>query len=271
MARYAVLILLAVTLVQAYSSGPPDGKTGRPGEGTCSDCHSGPSGSADSTALVGLIGNSYHPDSVYNLALSVQFVGQTRWGFELTAVDRAGQRAGFLSVSDPTNTQLSPAGPGYMKQTLVGTHAGTSGPVSWNFRWQAPSAGAGPVTFYWCANAANNNGSGTGDAICRDSLQVAEASGVAERPPAARRVFWRFANPGRSTVVIDYHGRADQPVRIYSASGCLVRLVSPTANGEMLRVVWDGRNLKGQPVPPAGYFVRLGSGIDAVIRVQVVR
>ena len=62
--RLVAVLMLGATLALAYSSGPPDGKTGRPGEGTCNDCHSGV-GSADSTELVGQIGRASCRERVY--------------------------------------------------------------------------------------------------------------------------------------------------------------------------------------------------------------
>lgn len=268
--RTAAALLACCAMVLAYSSGPPDGKTGRPGEGTCNDCHSGV-GSADSTLLAGFAAGTYKPDSQYTLVLHVQYAGQARWGFELTVVDQSNSRAGQLLVLDSANTQYSNAGPGYLKHTSAGTHPGTPGPTSWTIGWRAPATGAGPVRFYWCCNAANNNGSPSGDFINRNSLLVAEASGITESPGAASRCFWSFANPSTRRAVIEYSGSPTRPVRVYSASGRLVRSLTPRPGGDLLRVVWDGRDASGRLVPAASYFVRLGEEVSSVARVQIVR
>ena len=253
----------------AYSGGPPDGKTGRPGEGTCNDCHSGV-GSADSTELVGLVGGWYQPDSLYSLSLWVRYADQMRWGFGLTVVDQSNSGAGQLIVTDSANTQHSSTPPGYLKQTSAGTYPGTPGPTSWAFGWRAPPAGAGAVRFYWCANAADNNGGSSGDRICRDSL-VLSAAGVAEPGAVPGRHFWRYANPARNRVVISYQGDPDLPVRIYSANGRLVRTLRPAPAGEHLRAFWDGRDDTGRVVPEAPYFIRLGAEVTSVVQVQLVR
>jgi hypothetical protein len=267
--RLLAALGLGTTLAFAYSAGPPDGKAGRPGEGTCLECHSG-AGSADSTDLDGLVGGWYQPDSLYSLTLSARYAGQLRWGFELTVVDDSGNAAGQLIVTDSVNTQYSSVAPGYLKQTTAGTFAGTSGPAFWTFQWRAPAAGAGPVRFYWCANAADNNGSTSGDRICRDSLVLTE-TGVAEPGTVTGRRFWRYANPARNSAVINYRGSAAVPVRIYASSGRLVRSLAPQRNGELLRVVWDGRDQNGEIVPEAGYFIRLGEGLESVASVRLVR
>jgi hypothetical protein len=261
--------LLGVSLALAYSSGPPDGKTGRPGEGTCLDCHSGV-GSPDSTELTGFGVAWYQPDSVYSLTLSVGYAGQARWGFELTAVDGSNNRIGQLIVTDSTHTQYSSAEPGYLKHTSTGTHPGTPGPTSWTFGWRAPAAGAGPVRFYWCANAANNNGSTSGDLICRDSLFVAEAVGIRSET-AHGRLAWRYSNPSRYNVVIRYRGMADGPVRIYSAGGRLIRRLWPQPEGDLLSLRWDGHDQSGTPVSEASYFIRLGREVSSAVSVRLVR
>ena len=267
--RSLVALLAGCALALAYSSGPPDGKTGRPGEGTCLDCHSG-AGSGDSTELVGLVGGWYQPDSLYSLTLWVRYAGQLRWGFELTVVDQNNNSAGQLIVTDSTDTQFSSAPPGYLKHTGAGTHPGTPGPTAWTFGWRAPAAGAGAVRFYWCANAADNNGASSGDRICRDSLVLSE-TGIAESGAAPGRHFWRYANPARNRAVISYQGNPDLPVRVYSAEGRLVRALRPSPDGERLQVTWDGRDDAGRVVPEARYFVRLGAEVTTVIKVQLVR
>jgi len=267
--RTAITLLACCALAVAYSGGPPDGKTGRPGEGTCNDCHSGV-GSADSTELVGFVGGWYQPDSLYSLTLSVRYVGQLRWGFELTVVDDSNHSTGQLIVADSTNTQYSPVAPGYLKQTSAGTFPGTPGPTAWTFSWQAPAAGTGPVRFYWCANAADNNGASSGDIVCRDSLVLSEAAGIGSEPVRGRFA-WRYSNPARNRAVISYQGDANLPVRIYSATGRLVRAIRPAPDGAHLRVVWDGRDDAGRIVPEARYFIRLGAEVTSVVQVQLIR
>jgi hypothetical protein len=266
--RLVAALMLGATLALAYSSGPPDGKTGRPGEGTCNDCHSGV-GSADSTELAGLVGGWYQPDSLYSLTLWVRYAGQLRWGFELTVVDQTNNSAGQLIVTESTYTQYSSAPPGYLKHTGTGTHPGTSGPTAWTFGWRAPAAGAGAVRFYWCANAADNNGASSGDRICRDSLVLSE-TGIAEPGADHGRRYWRYTNPTRNRAVITYQGDPNLPVRIYSADGKRVRALRPAPDGQCLRVVWDGRDDAGRTVPEARYFVRLGAEVTSVVQVQLV-
>jgi len=266
--RFALYLAASLAAALGYSAGPPDGKTGRPGEGVCADCHSS-TGSGDSTALSGLPGGGWQPESTYELTLTVRYSGQRRWGFEITSTDQSQAQAGQFIILDSANTQYSTVGNRqYVKQTSAGTFPGQTF-AAWRFGWQAPPAGAGPVTFYWCANAANNNGSTSGDFSLAASHAVPEA-GIEEAPPT-RRWFWHYANPGRNRVAIHYRGIPEQPVRIWSAGGRLVRTLRPVADGEALRLHWDGRDETGKLVPEGGYFIRLGPEVSEVIRVQLIR
>lgn len=155
------------TAVLANSAGPPDGRTGAPGESSCQACH----GTATGDGALTLIGvpEMYQLGGSYTLTVELADNGQQRWGFELTSIDGNGDAAGSLSVTDATNTQLS-NNPGanrdYLKQTLAGTYAGTqNGPVSWSFDWTAPVSDLGDVFFYLAGNGANGDFSTGGDFI----------------------------------------------------------------------------------------------------------
>lgn len=271
--RSLVALLACCALALAYSSGPPNGVSGRPSEGTCLSCHTGSSGSPDSASLLGFGPAGYEPDSQYTLTLTVNHAGQRRWGFELTAVDASGSPAGQLIVLDPANTQYDTSQVGgfqYLKQTSAGTFPGQVGQANWTIGWRTPAAASGAVTFYWCVNAANNNSSASGDTTIRDSLVVGEVAGVGAESRHGRFA-WHYANPSRNTVVIRYQGTTAAPVRVYSAGGRLVRRLQPQPEGEILSVSWDGRNQSGTHVPEATYFVRLGAEIASVVSVRLIR
>jgi len=59
-------------------------------------------------------------------------------------------------VTQPAYTQISSSsGRYYLKQNAAGAFTGTSGPVSWQFQWTAPTATITALTFYVAGNAAN--------------------------------------------------------------------------------------------------------------------
>jgi len=156
-----------------FSGGPGDGVSGAPGEGLCTNCHAGTPNSGDGSLQISGLPSDITAGTTYTITVQLEDPGQSRWGFELTAVDEFGDGVGTFTITDPTNTQLSdntdPARD-YVKQTSTGTYAGTAdGPVTWQFDYlveiQELSAGSFNLTLYAAGNAANNNGSTSGDLI----------------------------------------------------------------------------------------------------------
>ena len=155
-----------------HSSGPLDGRTGAPGEGLCTDCHSG----SPDDGSVQITGTPmfYEPGATYTITVTLQDQGQSRWGFELTAKDGSANGAGDFTITDAVNTQLSdnpaPAAD-YVKHTSAGTYNGTpDGPVTWEFDWTAPPSDVGDITFYVAGNAADGNSGTSGDNIYTSSF-----------------------------------------------------------------------------------------------------
>jgi len=169
------LLLLIPTLTSAesmFSGNPPDGRTNAPGEGNCTGCHASFTlNSGDGAFQILGLPSSVTPGQTVSLTLQLSDPGQSRWGFELTAIDAndaGAQGAGVFTVTDFTNTQLSDNGGtarDYMKHTSTGTQNGTAnGPVTWTFDWTAPLT-PGEVFFYAAGNAADGNGGTSGDYI----------------------------------------------------------------------------------------------------------
>ena len=157
--------------VQAFSSGPPAGYTRAPGEEpeACAECH------VTSEAGTGQISieapSTYIPNQTYPITVRHTNMDLTRlrWGFQLTVLDGADEKAGNLQSTDALTQILNNAGPGnarqYIEHTAVGTFAGQQGGASWTFNWTAPATDVGTVIFYAAGNHANNDGNSSGDHI----------------------------------------------------------------------------------------------------------
>ena len=160
---YGLFLLFFVassSSVFAFSSGPPDEKTGAPNENTCAQtgCHTGNDLNVSGGSLMLTVPETYVPNEVYTIVVDLSRTGQSRWGFEMTALDADNARAGSFTVGAAGNTQLSETGgKQYIKQTATGTAAGTTDAHSWEFKWTAPDADIGPITFYASGNAANGD------------------------------------------------------------------------------------------------------------------
>ena len=145
--------------VFSLTAGPPDEKTGAPNEGTCvsAGCHTGNVLNTAGGSLMLTAPETYQPGEVYTIIVNLSRTGQSKWGFQMTALDADGARAGTFAVDDAANTQVSEANSKqYIKHTAVGT-AGANDAHSWEFEWTAPDTDIGPVTFYAAGNASNGN------------------------------------------------------------------------------------------------------------------
>ena len=147
---------------------PPDEKTGAPNEGTCADagCHASNDLNVEGGSLMVTVPQTYIPNEVYTIIVNLERAGQSKWGFEMTALDADGVRAGTFAADDAANTQLTETNSKqYIQHTTAGTAAGTNDAHIWEFEWTAPDADIGPVTFYAAGNAANGDFTPAGDYI----------------------------------------------------------------------------------------------------------
>src|SRR6266576_4003000 len=153
----------------AYSSGPPAGFTGAPGEFTCAECHVPESAGSGQTTLT--VPAPYIPGQTYQLGVHHfnSDPSRIRWGFELTALDDGAVKAGNLQSTDNLTQVLNNQGPGsarqYIEHTSTGTFLSQTGGADWTFNWTAPSSDVGRVTFYVAGNQANGDGNTSGDFI----------------------------------------------------------------------------------------------------------
>ena len=160
----------SISSVFAFSSGPPDGLTEAPGEGNCTQCHSGNSLNASGGTLVLGVPGTYLPGEMYDIVVDLSRSGQSRWGFEMTALNGNGARAGTFTPANNGNTQVTAANSKqYIKQTTQGSASGTRDKNQWAFKWTAPTNDVGPITFYAAGNAANGDSGTSGDYIYTQS------------------------------------------------------------------------------------------------------
>lgn len=175
---------LSLRTVWADPEGAPASHTGAPGEQTCatSGCHNNftlNSGSGTLT-LTGLPANGYALNQDYTLTVTVGQSGQRLFGFQLTAIDSLGKQAGTLSLIETTRTQMKSASISgnarqYVGQSRNGVNPTSTNQDTWTVRWKSPTQAAGTVTFYLAGNAANGNGSTTGDYIYAKSFSLQPA------------------------------------------------------------------------------------------------
>jgi hypothetical protein len=182
------LLLVLSGSVWAYSSGPPVGLTGAPGEGTCANCHGnlnvGPGWVSISAP------SDYSAGETIEVAVEVGQTGQQRWGFEITALDGTGQPVGHFAITDAARTQLDVdggSGREYVSHTSLGTDPGVHDvSPGWTLEWTAPPARE-DVTFYASGVAANNAQGSNGDYVYTTNLSLS-ATGVASTATSWGRI-----------------------------------------------------------------------------------
>jgi hypothetical protein len=163
----------------AFSSGPLDELTNAPAfgggtESNCTLCH-------NSLALNSGVGGftivapvTYEPGMNYDITVSLSHPVQTRWGFELTAIDAALIGVGELIAGSDGLSQVTSTGTrDYAKQTTLGSAAGQTVGQTWTFNWTAPPTDAGTITLYAAGVAADNSSSPTGDEVYTNSATIA--------------------------------------------------------------------------------------------------
>lgn len=216
--RLRALIIVAFISVTAYASitGPEPRYTGAPGDnGSCVSCHDtfhqanvGP-GSV-SLNLSDIPSGVYEPGEKYRLVVTVRQTNRQRYGFQLTAIDKDGGRAGtFQAVG--SDTQVNPSaganGRQYIQHREAGTLPNGSGQRTWQVDWTAPATDVGTVRFYVAGNAANGNGQNdndyiyTANAISESETTVVNLSltsqlaGMNLAPGSKFPITWTATNP----------------------------------------------------------------------------
>ncbi len=226
----AVFLLLFVAnsgSVFAFSGAPPDEKTGAPNEGNCTQCHAGNVLNAAGGSLMLTVPDTYLPGEVYDIVVNLSRAGQSKWGFEMTALNSNNARAGTFATGD-ANTQLSEANSRqYIKHTFAGTASGKKDTNSWTFKWTAPSTNVGPITFYAAGNAANADFSSAGDYIYKQEAtsDVPPVYGVTLAGVGALTKRTTDASAGVTyTLRVTNTGNIDDVIRLSSSGSVNARL-----------------------------------------------
>jgi len=166
--------LLATALVYANLDGPPPGHTGAPDEPTCAmvGCHDMPSNRVGALYL-DLSGQMGSDTIDYVVRLTDLGIGPAGndWGFQLTALDSAGQAFGTILVTDSMRTRLTqgPDGKSYLSQTAEGVPGDNTcaNCTHWPFTWVRPAGATvqDSAYLYVAGVIANGDASPGGDVV----------------------------------------------------------------------------------------------------------
>jgi len=211
------------------SAGSPAQHAGAPADNggqTCSKsgCHNtNPASDRDGMLSSNVPETGYIPGETYTITVSVEQAGISKFGFQATAQDEAGNLQGSYIFTNPTETQHPTIGSAsvltkYITHTAAGNTTSTPGSKSWSFDWVAPAAGTGDVNFYCAVNCANGNGNTGGDQIFKDVLTLIESISTSISLDDATDMLNVFPNPntGNMVQVVVNHNAA---VTIYDSNG----------------------------------------------------
>lgn len=167
-----IVILPAVLVLYANSTGSPGGKTGSPGDSneTCTECHSGTASSASGWITSNIPANGYTPGETYLITATGTHNGVVKFGFELTAETTNGTKIGTLAITEATRTKLTNQNKAVTHKAAGNVPNGNTN--TWTVNWIAPATDVGPIRFYGAFNAANGNGNNSGDVIYTSNLFV---------------------------------------------------------------------------------------------------
>lgn len=171
--KRALLLLAIVLPAFSVQTGAPIRRTGAPGDGVCTACHTSfplnPEGGSVTVQT-----SAYKPGIAQRVRVTVSHPQAQRWGFEITArlAKDLNQQAGMFSTVN-SDVQLLGGGT-YATHTSEGTlSGGANGAKTFELEYTPPTgAEDGDIVFYAAGNAANNNNQPTGDRIYTTSLRV---------------------------------------------------------------------------------------------------
>lgn len=184
--KYSLLLLSLILglsiwfypqISNSNGSGSPGGKTGSPGDGgSCQDCHYTGTNNGG-TISTNIPSSGYIPGETYTITATVQELGISKFGFEITSEEDVapfGKKGSFL-VTNNTETQSNSFG-----TAITHKGSGNSGnnAKSWSMDWVAPNSGTGNITFYASFIAANGNGQNSGDNYHAISLPIWENTNI---------------------------------------------------------------------------------------------
>ena len=192
------------------------GRTGSPGETTCTGCHTGAvinDGLGSVTISSPDLGATweYMTGDTYTINVTVARTGAPLFGFDIECLTGStpAQNAGVMLVTNSAETHLLNATVSTVVRKNM-THqlaAGLSNDShTFSFRWIAPTTNVGNVTFYCTGNAANNNGAKTGDHIYSTTQVVTPALGAGvSNIENLDRSFNLFPNPASENIYVNYY------------------------------------------------------------------
>ncbi len=265
---YFFLSVLLVGTIMSFSSNPPDGRTGAPGDGACTDCHNpnNPLGLDGEFSLTGFP-TLVAPGQTYTISVVVRNNNglAQRNGFQAVMLDESNNNIGDFTTSgaNPT-TETAGNGREYVEHRPSIDFVNNE--VNWTFDWTAPDGNVGEeVTLYVGSIVGNGSAGNSNDLYIQDNFTATIDESVSTDNLEGIAKIDVFPNPAKDFFTLQLNGPANERVdiRLTSATGQLVYTqtdLSLSSNTEI-----PVANLAG-----GIYFLQINSETATTVRRVVV-
>jgi hypothetical protein len=163
----SIFTIVTSVLLLSFSSSPPLGKTGAPGEGLCSECHSSVPIFNGTLAIHG-VPATVLPETTYPISIVIIRDDATplKAGFQLVALNGNNFNIGTLG-NGGSNVGFASSGiRNYAQHQNAKSFVVDNDTITYTFDWTAPAiAGSNTITFYAASVLANGNGSSFNDRV----------------------------------------------------------------------------------------------------------
>lgn len=195
--RYTCSAIVASLLVfSSFSTNPPDGNTGAPGDQLCVQCHTQTNPAQDGVITLEGFPATITPNQTYMLTVTNRVTVDTavRGGFQVTILGPFNTRAGEI-MSPSVSSAVSIFNNRQYWDHNPAREYPDSNVVRWTALWKAPEMPAGSViTWYAAGNIADGNFQNTGDRIVTSQGSGSIVmTGIEETNDAE---FLMYPNPG---------------------------------------------------------------------------
>lgn len=213
---FIVIIIIAFTSTfnstNAWSSFPPDGHTGSPGDlgGTCANCHGGVVTPITGVIFSNIPTTGYVPGSTYSF--SVTMVGNATsiaYGFQMICEE--------VGTNFSKGTWIAGIGSGISNDYIEHSVKGTGSSKTWVFQWTAPLT-TSALTFYGSFYYPNTIG--TNNVKSSSVSYSANITGITENSKLYNVSV--FPNPATETINISSSEQFKSGA-IYSVDGKLIK------------------------------------------------
>lgn len=248
-------------------AGAPTGRTGAPGEGNCTSCHSGTvqSGTGFNSLTITDGVNpvtDYEPGTTYTVTIAMA-TANAKNGFEVTSFNSSNAMAGTYTITDATNTKQIGSSKKYITHKAAGTALNT-----WSFQWTAPATNVGTVTFYLATNETNSNNGTGGDIIRLSQHTIGSTASVKEDSESYSAQIGFNSNANALHIVLESMITGEATINIVDLNGKSIQ-------NEKLGDVEKGKNgfnmLLNNNIPSGTYIAHISVNNNFITKKFVIQ